>query len=103
MDVLMFNVAANFYYNQIAKMCAGRSDEMTCLLEKRQEIESSEDGGLCKRYLKSMAAVFFSDYHLISGFVDKCSEDVKRLNCGVISPAIDEKTTSQVCCRVYHL
>ena len=80
----------------MVKLCSGRTDEMVCLLEKRQSIESDSNGGTCKRYLKSMAVVFFSDYHLIHGFVEKCSEDVKKLSCGVISNAVDESTTTQV-------
>ena len=88
---------------QMDKFCQGRTDEMLCLLEKRQTIESDSSGSTCKRYLKSMAVVFFSDYHLIHGFVDKCADDVKKLNCGMLSnAATDETTTSQVFLNFHH-
>ena len=77
-------------------LCKGRTDEMTCLLENRQKVENDISGGTCKRYLKSMAIVFFSDYHLIHGFIEKCSDDVKKLSCGVIVNNADESVSTQV-------
>ena len=65
-------------------------------MENRQDIEASQDKGMCKRYLKSMAMVFFSDYHLVSGFMAACKEDVVRLQCGVISESVDETESTQV-------
>jgi hypothetical protein len=94
--LVLDDITANIEFFQMEKLCKDRTDLMVCLMEKRQSIENDSNGGTCKRYLKSMAVVFFSDYHLIHGFVDSCSEDVQKLSCGVISNSADEKSSTQV-------
>lgn len=61
-----------------------------CLIEKRAEMTD----GQCKAFLTNVAALIFSDYHLVYKFQDKCDAEIKRLKCGRL-PGNEDTPTDQ--------
>jgi golgi apparatus protein 1 len=52
----------------------------SCLIDNKDDVQEE----MCKTFLTNVAALVFSDYHLINNFVQDCDSDIKRLECGRI-------------------
>lgn len=46
--------------------------------------------GECHTFLNKIASIIFEDYRLIYHFVDQCSDDIARLQCGRIGDGDEE-------------
>ena len=57
-----------------------------CLVEHRQNLTVPA----CKHMMTKMQAIYFSDFRLISNFLENCANDVNKLKCGRI-PTEDEE------------
>lgn len=69
------------FYFQIAEcrnFRRGSGHMIPCLLEHIDNITESS----CKQFLLKMGSIIFSDYRLVSNFVDNCQQDIDRLKCG---------------------
>ncbi|GAB1597551.1 Golgi apparatus protein 1-like [Argonauta hians] len=73
----------------------GSGHLIPCLIEHIDNITDSS----CKQFLMKMGGIIFSDYHLVSNFVDNCQRDINRLKCGRVqleeeddSPHLQGKT-----------
>ncbi|XP_020607607.1 Golgi apparatus protein 1-like isoform X2 [Orbicella faveolata] len=65
--------------------CQKPGQIVPCLLEHRQKLTVPT----CKHMMTKMQAIVFSNFHLISHFLDDCANDVKTFTCGRI-PREDE-------------
>nr|XP_058944278.1 Golgi apparatus protein 1-like [Pocillopora verrucosa] len=72
--------------------CQKPGEIVACLLENRQNLTVPS----CKHMMTKMQAIFFSDFRLISHFLEDCSPDVNKYKCGRIpSEQEDEDIHSQ--------
>lgn len=53
--------------------------------------------GECHTFLNKMASIIFEDYRLIYHFVDKCSDDIGRFQCGGIGGEDEEVCFGPLC------
>lgn len=60
--------------------CQKPGETVACLLENRQNLTVPS----CKHMMTKMQAIFFSDFRLISHFLEDCSPDVNKYKCGRI-------------------
>lgn len=63
----------------------------SCLIDNRENITNSN----CQEFVKSIAALIFSDYRLIYKFVDFCDNDIKKYSCGRLEKEQDDSPTQQ--------
>ncbi|CAI9714844.1 Golgi apparatus protein 1 [Octopus vulgaris] len=73
----------------------GSGHLIPCLFEHIDNITDSS----CKQFLLKMGSIIFSDYRLVSNFVDNCQRDIDKLKCGRVqleeeddSPHLQGKT-----------
>ena len=49
-----------------------------CLIDNKDDVQEE----MCKTFLTNVAALVFSDYHLINNFVQDCEADIQKYECG---------------------
>lgn len=60
----------------------GKSGEfLACVIEHKEEVTKPT----CKSFLSELETIVFSDYHLISRFVEACKADIEKHKCARIS------------------
>jgi hypothetical protein len=60
----------------------GKSGEfLACVMEHKEEVSKAT----CKQFLTQLEVIIFSDYHLISRFVEACKPDIEKHKCARIS------------------
>lgn len=64
---------------------------VSCLIENRENITNSN----CQQFIKSIAALVFTDYRLIYKFVSHCENDIKKFSCGRLEKEDDDSPTQQ--------
>ena len=64
-------------------VCAGEPSSepghlLACLVEKKGETKKTE----CRKFLSQVENLIFSDFRIISPFLNKCEKDIGQLRCG---------------------
>ncbi|XP_074644298.1 Golgi apparatus protein 1-like isoform X2 [Tubulanus polymorphus] len=72
-----------------ARLQPGTGQIISCLIENKDNVTD----GACKQFLTKMAGIVFSDFRLISNFVQSCDEDIIALKCGRIGTVRKDKNT----------
>ncbi|KAJ7370349.1 hypothetical protein OS493_032848 [Desmophyllum pertusum] len=67
--------------------CQRPGQIIPCLLENRQNLTVPS----CKHMMTKMQTIFFSNFRLISNFLDDCSEDVNKYQCGRIQTELEDE------------
>ncbi|UYV66112.1 GLG1 [Cordylochernes scorpioides] len=87
------NVCADFI-KEHQKNCkvqeSQRGQLLSCLLDHMETSSQS-----CQAFLRRMAVLVFSDYHLVYRFTDACGDDIKALHCGSLERGGSEAPHSQ--------
>jgi Golgi apparatus protein 1 len=60
----------------------------SCIIDNKEKLVNTE----CKRFIKNIAALVFSDYRLINNFYSDCASDVETYKCGRLENDADEPT-----------
>ncbi|CAF0970601.1 unnamed protein product [Brachionus calyciflorus] len=63
----------------------------SCLINNRDNITNPN----CQQFIKSIAALVFTDYRLIYKFVSHCENDIKKFSCGRLEKEDEDNPTQQ--------
>ncbi|OCT84657.1 hypothetical protein XELAEV_18022811mg [Xenopus laevis] len=67
---------------ECANETPGKGYIVSCLVDHRVNITEYQ----CHQYITKMAAIIYSDYRLICGFMEDCKTEIDTLKCGSIRP-----------------
>uniref|UniRef100_F6PW80 Golgi apparatus protein 1 n=1 Tax=Xenopus tropicalis TaxID=8364 RepID=F6PW80_XENTR len=67
---------------ECANETPGKGYIVSCLVDHRVNITEYQ----CHQYITKMAAIIYSDYRLICGFMEDCKTEIDALKCGSIRP-----------------
>ena len=81
--------------NEKLKECKSVDSEnghlTACLIDNKDDVNEE----MCKTFLTNVAALVFSDYHLINNFVQDCEADIKKFECGRLEKDTQALPTEQ--------
>ena len=62
--------------------CVAKDDvvgaRISCLIEHKENVTQSA----CRQFISRMGSIMFSDYRLVSNFINQCYDDIDRMQCG---------------------
>ncbi|XP_078689897.1 Golgi apparatus protein 1-like isoform X16 [Branchiostoma floridae x Branchiostoma belcheri] len=73
------------------KLETGQGLVISCLMDHKGNISNQQ----CHQFLVKMTSIVFSDYRLIEHFVEDCSADIQKFQCGRVSSRDEEHIHSQ--------
>ncbi|XP_033755348.1 Golgi apparatus protein 1-like [Pecten maximus] len=76
---------------ECGKLEKGRGQIIPCLVENIENITDKN----CRTYLNKMARIVFSDYRMVYGFIDECTDDINTHKCGRLTFDVNEAVHSQ--------
>ncbi|XP_071497848.1 Golgi apparatus protein 1-like [Diadema antillarum] len=68
-------------FSDCTGMEPGKGLILPCLLDHFDDIANQQ----CVQYLNRMKEITFSDFRLITGFYEQCSDDIATFKCGVVN------------------
>ncbi|XP_078689885.1 Golgi apparatus protein 1-like isoform X5 [Branchiostoma floridae x Branchiostoma belcheri] len=68
------------------KLETGQGLVISCLMDHKGNISNQQ----CHQFLVKMTSIVFSDYRLIEHFVEDCSADIQKFQCGRVSSRDEE-------------
>lgn len=73
------------YCSAEKKPVTGPSSMLYCLLDKLGE-QGKQFDSVCRHILRQAKQVVFSDYRLVQGVLEDCSDDINKLECHHVEP-----------------
>ncbi|XP_019628753.1 PREDICTED: Golgi apparatus protein 1-like [Branchiostoma belcheri] len=71
---------------ECSKLETGQGLVISCLMDHKGNISNQQ----CHQFLVKMTSIVFSDYRLIEHFVEDCSADIQKFQCGRVSSRDEE-------------
>ena len=87
----LFSCAIKFEIPECKETDERKSYLATCLLSHQENIHTEA----CKKFIKHIGPLIFSDYRLVSSFIENCENDIRRFQCGRLEKSNDAPTEQE--------